>query len=172
MFYTALILSHHCSNDGNNKKFITIDICSNYVFLLILVRRSLVTPTTPRSNWVPVTQTVSTYWLCTFIRVFQIIENIKILLHNLKLILKIEIHWYFPKYQLFYESVTSIAFKKHVYRTSFKDWVKCTQRATLEIEMLIESLDSGVAYTGSRYRFDRVFKYQKVDQTKDNAQPV
>ena len=31
MCYTALISLRHCSNDGNNKKFITIDICSNYV---------------------------------------------------------------------------------------------------------------------------------------------
>ena len=45
MFYTALISSHHCSNEGNNNKFITIDICSNYVFLLILLRGSSVTPT-------------------------------------------------------------------------------------------------------------------------------
>lgn len=42
----------------------------------------------------------------------------------------------------------------------------------LEIETLIERLDSSVVYTDSRYRFDRVFKYQKVDQSKDNAQPV
>lgn len=27
MFYTALILSYHCSNADNNKKFVTIDIC-------------------------------------------------------------------------------------------------------------------------------------------------
>ena len=37
MFYTELISSHNFSNDSNNKKFITIAICSNYVFLLILV---------------------------------------------------------------------------------------------------------------------------------------
>ena len=45
MFYNALISSHHRSDDNNNKKFITIDICSNYVFLLILLRGSSVTPT-------------------------------------------------------------------------------------------------------------------------------
>jgi len=48
MFYTALICSNHCSNNGNNEKFWSIDICSNYlfkVFLLILARRSPVTPT-------------------------------------------------------------------------------------------------------------------------------
>ena len=45
MFHTALISSHNCSdNNGNNNKFMTIDICSNSVFLLILVRRSPVTP--------------------------------------------------------------------------------------------------------------------------------
>lgn len=44
MFYIALISSHHCSNDSNNTKFITVDICSNYGSLLILVRRSPVTP--------------------------------------------------------------------------------------------------------------------------------
>ena len=55
MFYTALISSHHCSNDGNNKTFIAIHICSNYVFLLILVRLSSVTRTAPRPSWVRVT---------------------------------------------------------------------------------------------------------------------
>ena len=55
MFYNALISSHHRSDDNNNKKFITIDICSNYVFLLILVRRSSATPTAPQPSWVPVT---------------------------------------------------------------------------------------------------------------------
>ena len=49
MCYTALISLRHCSNDGNNKKFITIDICLNYVFLLILVRSS-VTPTALRPS--------------------------------------------------------------------------------------------------------------------------
>ena len=43
MLYTALISSHYCNNDSNNKKLITIYICSNYVFLLILMRRSPVT---------------------------------------------------------------------------------------------------------------------------------
>ena len=55
MFYTALISIHHCSNDGNNNRFITVDICWNYVFLLILVCRSRVTPMALRSSWVPVT---------------------------------------------------------------------------------------------------------------------
>lgn len=30
MFYTGLISSHPCSNDGNDKKFISIDICSSF----------------------------------------------------------------------------------------------------------------------------------------------
>ena len=44
MFYTALISLHHCSNDGKNNKFITVDICLNHVFLQILARRSPVAP--------------------------------------------------------------------------------------------------------------------------------
>ena len=50
MFYTALISSYHYSNDGNNNKFITIDICSNYVFLQILARRSPVSCGIQRVN--------------------------------------------------------------------------------------------------------------------------
>ena len=50
MFYTALISLLHCDNDGNNNKFITIDICSNYVFLLILLRRSPVKRIVPRPS--------------------------------------------------------------------------------------------------------------------------
>lgn len=44
MFYASLILSHHCTNNGNNEKFITIDICLNYVFLIVLARRLPMTP--------------------------------------------------------------------------------------------------------------------------------
>lgn len=41
---------------------------------------------------------------------------------------------------------------------------------TIEIETLIESLDSGIAYTVSPDTGSiGLFKYQKVDQTKDNA---
>lgn len=32
MFYTALISSNHYTNDGNNEKWLSIDICPNYVF--------------------------------------------------------------------------------------------------------------------------------------------
>ena len=35
MFYTTLISSHYCSNAGNDKKFISIDICSS-LFMIIL----------------------------------------------------------------------------------------------------------------------------------------
>lgn len=44
MFYTALISSHRCINDGNNEKLISIDICPNYVFLPIRVHRLPVVP--------------------------------------------------------------------------------------------------------------------------------
>ena len=56
MFHTALISSHRCSDDGNNTKFTTIDIRSNYIiFLLILARRLPVGPTALPTSRAPVT---------------------------------------------------------------------------------------------------------------------
>ena len=54
-YYTALISSHHCCNDGNNEKFITTNVCSNDVFVLILTHRLSVASTALPTSWVPVT---------------------------------------------------------------------------------------------------------------------